>query len=443
MNDEPIEIYIDYGRRGFGGMGNAWVLPLGDDRFQLAENPLCAKGLSLGDVVALRPMPDDVPDNGQDRSRCYQFVQRVAKSRLRRSDHMASRESRVYADWGAFDQTVRAAGGEWERVMGGIVILNLPRGAAFDLGRTWEALHTSATAAEKALMAALRRDVGFLAEAIGERHLGRPSALRRAAGWLAGELAATGLAVGRQRFEVDGRDVENIEAVLPGTTQSDEIVVVGAHYDTVRGTPGADDNASGVAAMLAIARSLAGRPRARTVRFVGFVNEEPPYFHTETMGSLVYARACKAHDENVVGMLSLESLGFYRDEPGSQAFPDPVMAARFGDKGDFVSLVADEASAKLLKVLLGAFSRASANMVKPQSFVGDAKGVSWSDHWSFWQVGFPAVMATDTAPFRNPHYHADTDLTDTLDFKRLAAATKGLQGAIEALADGPEPTKIG
>ncbi len=186
--------------------------------------------------------PDGTSDGGNERSRCYQYVQRVAKSLLRRSDLMVPREACVYADWDAFDLAIQAAGGQWERVMGGNLIVNLPRASTFDLDRAMDQLNASAATAEQELMAAMKRDVAFLAEDVGERHLGRPAALRRAADWLAEALAMTGMVVSRQTFEVDGREAENLEAVLTGTSRPDEFVVVGAHYDTVRGTPGADED---------------------------------------------------------------------------------------------------------------------------------------------------------------------------------------------------------
>jgi Zn-dependent M28 family amino/carboxypeptidase len=280
----------------------------------------------------------------------------------------------------------------------------------------------------------LRQDVAMLAGTIGERHLGRPARLAQAADWLEASFQAAGYAVTRQPFDVDGRTASNLEVSLPGT--SDEVLVVGAHYDTVYATPGADDNGSGVAALLGIARALAGYKPRRTVRLVAFVNEEPPHFLTETMGSLVYARACHARGDKVVGMISLESIGYYDRTPGSQHFPLPELAALFPDRGDFLALVGNPASAGFLQEVATAFRQASAFPLETAPFPPEVPGVGWSDHWSFWQVGYPAVMATDTAPFRNPHYHAETDTPDTVSYPDLAEVTRAMIAVVRALA-GP------
>lgn len=286
------------------------------------------------------------------------------------------------------------------------------------------------------LAAELRRDVEALCLTIGERSDRQPANLARAADWLARSLRATSMRVERQRFEAPGGPFENVIAVRPGRTKDAGAIVIGAHYDSLPGTVGADDNASGVAAMLAIARALGATEPARELRCVAFATEET-HFRTEGMGSLVYARRCRAANERIAGMLSLETLGTYADAPGTQAFPNRALAWAFPDRGDFVAFVGDPASRGLLGQVVGAFRQAAPFPSEGAALPDAVPGVGWSDHWSFWQVGYPAVMATDTAPFRNPRYHEPEDRPEFLDYDRLARVTAGLIATTEHLLGAP------
>jgi hypothetical protein len=282
----------------------------------------------------------------------------------------------------------------------------------------------------------LRADVATLVGERGDRSQDSPGTLERASAMIEASLHDDGYAVTRLPYTSNAVTVANLEAVLAGGGKAREIVVVGAHYDTAAGGPGADDNASGVASMLAIARALAAskhRP-ARTIRFVAFVNEEPPYFWNEAMGSLVYAKACRARGDVVVAMLSLETLGYYRDEPGSQKYP-PIVSAFYPDRGDFVAFVGNLGSRGVVHDAIRTFRDAEAFPSEGAALPSFVTGVGWSDQWSFWQVGYPGVMVTDTAPFRNPHYHQLSDRPDTLDYGRLARVTEGLVAVVKKLAD--------
>lgn len=278
----------------------------------------------------------------------------------------------------------------------------------------------------------LRHHVDTLAGTIGERNIWTYSSLNRAADYIEQQFASSGYAPARQTYDVSRLPVSNIEVTLEGTSRPDEILVVGAHYDTVGGCPGANDNATGVSAVLDLARRFAGRAQPRTVRFVTFVNEEPPFFQTPQMGSYVYARAAKARGDRIVGMLSLETMGYYSDEKGSQQYPAPL-AALYPDVGNFIGLVANVASARLLMRTRRAFTRASSFPIESAVAPAELPGVGWSDQWSFWQFGYPALMVTDTAPYRYPWYHTAEDTPDKVQFAKVAALVDGLESAVLAL----------
>lgn len=270
-----------------------------------------------------------------------------------------------------------------------------------------------------------------LAGGIGERHTGRPEGLAAAVRFIEDHLSAAT----RQSYLCRGLEVHNIECEQHGTARPEEIVVVGAHYDTVPGTPGANDNGTGVAAVLALASRFRGVEFARTIRWVLFVNEEPPFFQGPEMGSSVYASRCRTRGENVAAMLSLETIGCYSDLPGSQSYPFP--AAGYPDRGNFLGFVSDFRSEPLLKAVTAAFRNATSLPAESLAGPTDMPGVAWSDHWSFWQYGYKAVMVTDTAPWRYPHYHLSSDTPEKIDYVRLASAVEGVGGVIEGLCRGP------
>lgn len=284
---------------------------------------------------------------------------------------------------------------------------------------------------ERVIETELRDDVQVLARDVGDRSLPPPGKLALAAEVIEHRLERAGYAVQRQRFEVGGHPCDNLEAERRG--QRDEIVVVGAHYDSVHGTMGADDNASGVASLLALARAFAGASPARTLRFVAFANEEPPYFQTDSMGSVVYARRARQRGEKVVAMLSLETLGYYSDQPRSQRYPFPF-GLFYPTTGDFVAFVGNTSSRALVHQTVAAFRRGVGFPSEGVAAPGALQGVGWSDHWAFWQQGYPAVMVTDTAPFRNPDYHTERDTPERLSYAPLARVVRGLSHVIEELA---------
>jgi hypothetical protein len=279
----------------------------------------------------------------------------------------------------------------------------------------------------------LRADVDRLAGDIGERHLHRPAALHRAADFIDVELRApSGRPVERQRYEVEGVPCENLILEVPGRQAPNEVVVLGAHYDSTVGSPGANDNGSGVAALLALARRFTAdgttRP-SRTLRLVAFTNEEMSHLQNDVMGSLVYARRCRQRREAIRAMFCLETMGYYSEVPGSQSFPLPL-APVVPPTGSFIGIVSNLRSAGLLHRTLSSFRRHSSFPCHGASLPSWVPGVSWSDHASFWDQGYPAVMITDTAPFRYPHYHRPSDTPDKVDYACLARVVDGLRGVV-------------
>jgi peptidase M28-like protein len=300
-------------------------------------------------------------------------------------------------------------------------------------GRSYSGKFLPLRAAEQRCRDELKRHVEMLAGEIGERHLLEPAQLSAAAEYLRADLSASGYEVHRQAFQVNSQECYNLEVELPGTVRPEEIVIVGAHYDSAYGTPGANDNASGSAATLALARTFAGENRGRTIRFVLFVNEEPPYFQTPSMGSVVYAKRCRERDENVTAMLSLETIGYYSDEPGSQNYPFPI-GLLFPSTANFIGFVGNPSSRDLTRGVIDSFrsqTRFPSEGVSAPNFI---PGIGWSDHWSFWQEGYAAVMVTDTALFRYRHYHTADDTVDKVDFDRTARVVVGLERVIDDLA---------
>ena len=258
--------------------------------------------------------------------------------------------------------------------------------------------------------------------------------LHQAAEYIEQQWREQGYVVARQSYRVGAVECANLEVTIPGTTKSNEIIVVGAHYDSVEGAPGANDNASGVAAMLEISRKFTAIPSDRTVRFVAFVNEEPPYFETELMGSRVYAKACRQRGDDIRVMLSLETLGYYSEQAGSQRFPSPLFRLFYPNRGNFVAFASDYRSRPLLQEAIAAFRGNSKFPAECIASFPKLAGVGLSDNASFWREGYRAMMVTDTAPFRYPHYHAVTDTPDKIDYDSLARVTEGLCGTIAALA---------
>ncbi len=302
-------------------------------------------------------------------------------------------------------------------------------------GRSYEGSFPPLSSDEKRLRDRLEQHVWHLASAIGERNVWHPEQLESAAEYIVEELERMGYGVESQVLRSGGMSVRNLVAELPGATRGTEIVLLGAHYDSVLGSPGANDNASGVAALLELARSMRAERFARTVRFVAFVNEEPPFFQTDFMGSRAYAKRVRARGDNIVAMLSLETIGYYTDEPRSQQYPFPF-GLLYPDRGNFIGFVGNLSSRSLVRRAVEAFRETTRFPSEGVAAPGWVMGVDWSDHASFWDEGFPAIMLTDTALFRYRDYHAPTDMPDRLDYEAFTHVVAGIGRVVRELADG-------
>lgn len=296
------------------------------------------------------------------------------------------------------------------------------------------------TADDRALKTRLHRHVQVLAARIGERNHANPANLRQAAEYIEQTFREAGFSPLEHTVPTEDKVHRNIEVIIPGADE--KVVVVGAHYDTALGTPGADDNGSGVAVLLELARLLRHAEPRHTLRLVAFVNEELPFARTESMGSLHYARRARADHMPIVGMISLEMLGFYTGQARSQRYP-PGVAMFYPAKGNFVAFVGNVDSRQWTRQVIARFREVARVPSEGMAAPNLLEDIGRSDHWAFWQMGYPALMLTDTANFRNPHYHRPSDTIDTLDFEKMTRVTRALAQTLERIAQGrSEPTPV-
>lgn len=294
---------------------------------------------------------------------------------------------------------------------------------------------------ERALVGRLRTHVHAIASR--PHNLYFRDALDEAAAYIEQALQEAGFEPLRHCFPCAGHMVRNIEVVIapPGASPALPTIVMGAHYDSPDDSPGANDNGTGVAALIEIARGLRAVAGLRLrVRLVFFVNEEQPWGKTAHMGSLRHARSLKESGEVVVGMFALETLGHFSDVPGSQRFPYPF-GLLYGDRGDFVAFVGLPRARSIVHRAVRIFRKVSPVPSIGGVAPGAIEGIDLSDHWAYDQMGFPACMVTDTAPFRNPYYHQTYDTPDTVDYAMLARVTLGLTAMLEVLATEPPPAR--
>jgi Zn-dependent M28 family amino/carboxypeptidase len=288
--------------------------------------------------------------------------------------------------------------------------------------RGWE-IKGSDNFQKQMLIENLYRHVEYLSVKIGDRHLWKEGSLNKAADYIESGFTSSGYAVWRPTYSCYGQSVSNLIAEKNGTDK--EVVIIGAHYDTVPGSPGADDNASAVAGLLELARLNQETSNKKTLVFSAFVNEEPPCFGSYNMGSMVYAKQLNEQRIPVEVMVSLEMIGYFSEER-IQAYPLPGMGLVYPKTGDYIGVVGNFHSSKYVSFFkkgIRQHSNINARSLIAPEFFG---GINLSDNYSFWHHGYRAVMVTDTSFFRNRHYHQLTDTIDTLDFDRMAEVVKGL-----------------
>jgi len=291
----------------------------------------------------------------------------------------------------------------------------------------------STTAAKQTVEQELKSYVTHLAETIGERNLHQYKKLCEAADFIEAKFNKFGYEPTRQKYLVNGLDCFNIEVEIKGTTTPKEIVIIGGHYDSVVGTPGANDNGSGTAAMLVLANHFRKSKPERTLRFVAWTNEEPPCFQRrDLMGSWVYAEKCRKDDLDIKAVLSLETMGYFTEEKNSQKYPAPLNLM-YPSTGNFIGFVSDVNSGGLQRQVIKKFREHAKVPSEGASLPDVLPGVGWSDHWSFWQEGYVGLMVTDTALFRYPHYHKKTDTPDKINFPEFAKVVDGLVFVVEDL----------
>ncbi|MCU0843373.1 MAG: M28 family peptidase [Spirochaetes bacterium] len=290
---------------------------------------------------------------------------------------------------------------------------------------------------KKSIARNAREILHFLSVELGERTLRRYENLEGAARFIRERFADGGNPVIDEEYLVEGRRVSNIRTEIPGSVSPEGIILIGAHYDTIEDTPGADDNATGIAGLLELFRLLSPFRFKRTLRFVAFTLEEPPYFSGDNMGSMVCARCAREREDNIELMICLEMLG-YANRRYEQNVPFRDMAKHLPRRGDFLAVVSLPSSAPhtyAWKQVYNRFSRREiVDIVGPSSI----PGISHSDHYSFNRHGYPAIMLTDTAFYRNKNYHTGEDTIDTINFKFLAEHVLNSFNTIRVLADCDE-----
>lgn len=279
----------------------------------------------------------------------------------------------------------------------------------------------------------LKQHLNMLTVTIGERSIYRPENLEKTRLYIEAFHRGLGLEVESRTYRYGELDVANVVARIDLAANPSRRFLLGAHYDSVGGTVGADDNAGAIAVQLEVARSLknlAGTaPSELSVKIASFALEEPPTFATRYMGSKVYAKKARTEGEELDGMICLEMVGYFCDDPGCQSYPFPLMFMNYPKEGNFIGIVGNSNSRDLTRSLERSF-RTNPDLpvvTLTVPFNGWVlPSVRLSDHSAFWDENFKAVMVTDSAFYRNPHYHLPSDTMDKLDFRRMAELVESL-----------------
>lgn len=322
-----------------------------------------------------------------------------------------------------------------KRILGliiiGIAVFLIAKGSTF--GWNVFARGSSCAPRDNLLVSRLKDHVYTLSYKIGDRNMFNFVNLNKAANYITDKFKSYGYKVEFQEYACQTKKVKNIIAVKTGSKFPEEVIIVGAHYDTYF-NPGADDNASGIAGLLELASFMSGKENERTLKFIAFVNEEPPYFKTEHMGSLVYATKVKTTQEKIKAAIILEMLGYYTNKVFSQRYP-PFFGFLRSWKGNFIAMAANLSSRKLLEQAVSAFKKGSKFPLEYVVASESVSGITFSDHWSFWQAGYPAILVTDTAFLRNRNYHLYTDTWEKLNYVNMASVVEGLYSVAESIVN--------
>jgi hypothetical protein len=300
-------------------------------------------------------------------------------------------------------------------------------------GKSYRGPLTELTPSEKILRARLEKKVNDLSITIGERSIAEYAGMQKAMSYIEDSFTEDSYKVEKQWIVFKDKPMANIIAEKKGMTNINKVVVIGAHYDTIPGSPGADDNATGVAAMLELARIFCEIETPYNIRFVAFANEEHPGSDQKAMGSYACAAGCRERNENIIAMLSLEMLGFYSDAEGSQHYPEPF-SLFYPTSANFIGFVGNSNSKDLVRQSVAAFRKSVQFPCEGLAAPDSIRDIGRSDHWGFWQFGYPALMVTDTSNFRYKHYHTEEDTPDKLDFERFTRVVTGLTHVISYLA---------
>jgi Zn-dependent M28 family amino/carboxypeptidase len=280
----------------------------------------------------------------------------------------------------------------------------------------------------------LQKHVYHLADEIGERNILHPEALQAAEAYISQNWRKQGYTVEKQEYQEQGVPCANIEVNHQGSRHPEQIILIGAHYDSVTGSPGANDNGSGVAALLELSRLLCFSSTEMTIRFVAFTNEEMPFFFTGHQGSRIYAGNARQQGDNIRLMIALETMGYFSNEANSQSYP-PLFRFFFPERANFISMVSNFRSRKVMHRMVKAFRRSTEFPLEHVATFSFIPGVAWSDHLSFWVNRYKAMMITDTAFYRYPYYHTAKDTAEKLDYAQLAQVCDGLSKALVMLAN--------
>jgi Zn-dependent M28 family amino/carboxypeptidase len=283
------------------------------------------------------------------------------------------------------------------------------------------------------LAASLKQHVYTLSHEIGDRSVHNYDKLCEAAAYISGQFASFGYDVSFQKYMILGREVSNISVIKTGVKHPARKIIIGAHYDTAL-NPGADDNASGIAGLLELARFIADKQTDCTLKFIAFPAEEPPFFDSDDMGSWVYAKSARAGNKDIRAVLILEMIGYYSSRARSQTYPT-FFRFLFPHAGNFISVLGNIRSAWLVFKILSSFKKVSRFPIVPMVVFNFASAVHFSDHWAFWTEGYRAVMISDTSFYRNRRYHTQADTYDTLDYASMAEVVQGLYGTLLKLAN--------